>query len=70
MKILHIALIIEALFIAGLVAGAVYFYTEQRAQEVVINNQGNVIRAIVSIPEINALILREIQNAQANAPAQ
>lgn len=67
MKTLTIAVIIEAVLIAALAAGGVYFYTENKAHEVVINNQGNVIRAIVAIPEINALILREIQNAREGA---
>ena len=64
MKTLYAIVTIQALTILSLVGVVFYFNTVAEERTVILNNQGEVLRVLVNIPEINALIVREIQKAQ------
>jgi len=64
MKTLYAIVTVQALTIVALAGSIFYFNTTIQERTVILNNQGEVLRVLVNIPEINALIVREIQKAQ------
>lgn len=60
---------IAILFIGGLAANGYLLY-KIRQFEPVINAQGSAIRLIVETPEINAVIVQELQRRQASSTPQ
>lgn len=61
MNTLLTAIIAEAIALFILAGTGAYFYTELQRHADVIDNQGSIIKLIVETPEINALVVRELQ---------
>lgn len=61
MNTLLTAIIAEAVALFILAGTGAYFYSELQRHANVIDNQGSIIKLMVETPEINALVVREIQ---------